>query len=136
MRFEVAPTANDAWNAGEFPVPLFRKFADLGIWERGIPETGSTSPAPTSMLNGFLGLEMMRVDASTGIGFNVHGHLAMDTIANLGSPEQRRRWLPAMAHGDSIGAFAMTEPHGARGLWSHRRRAVHTRQIVHHRPNA
>ena len=42
----------------------------------------------------------------------VHNGLAMGSIVNLGSEEQRRRWLPGMLSLDRIGCFALTEPHG------------------------
>jgi alkylation response protein AidB-like acyl-CoA dehydrogenase len=44
----------------------------------------------------------------------VHSFLAMQTIGMLGSEEQKRRWLPAMARLEKIGAFALTEAdHGS-----------------------
>ena len=44
----------------------------------------------------------------------MHSNLAMQSIAMLGSEEQKQRWLPAMADLDAIGAFALTEPdHGS-----------------------
>ena len=46
--------------------------------------------------------------------FGVHSGLAMNSIALLGSEEQKQRWLPPMARMEKIGAFALTEPdHGS-----------------------
>ena len=60
-------------------------------------------------------MEWARADGSMGTFYGVHSNLAMQSIAMLGSEEQKQRWLPAMADLDAIGAFALTEPdHGSR----------------------
>ncbi|MCY1138416.1 acyl-CoA dehydrogenase family protein [Actinoplanes sp. Pm04-4] len=100
---EVVPIANDCWQRAEFPTQLIKKYADLGIAGR----EGSSS-----LLNGWLALEMARADASMATFYGVHAGLAMGSITMCGSPEQRERWLPAMATFDQVGAFALTEPTG------------------------
>jgi glutaryl-CoA dehydrogenase len=99
---EVVPIANDCWSRAEFPVQLIKGYADLGIAGR---------PA-SSLLSGWIALEMAHADPSMATFFGVHAGLAMGSIATCGSPEQRERWLPAMAAFDQIGAFALTEPTG------------------------
>ena len=62
-------------------------------------------------------MELARCDGSVNTVFGVHSGLAMGSIAKLGSPEQKVRWLPAMARLEKIGAFALTEPdHGSDSL--------------------
>ncbi|WP_250037959.1 acyl-CoA dehydrogenase family protein [Paractinoplanes maris] len=100
---EVVPIANDCWQRADFPTPLIKKYADLGIAGR----EGSSS-----LLNGWLALEMARADASMATFYGVHAGLAMGSITMCGSPEQRERWLPAMTAFDQVGAFALTEPTG------------------------
>jgi glutaryl-CoA dehydrogenase len=46
----------------------------------------------------------------------VHGGLAMGSVYLCGSEEQKRRWLPAMARMERIGAFALTEPEVGSGV--------------------
>ncbi|MEU4237399.1 acyl-CoA dehydrogenase family protein [Actinoplanes sp. NPDC026619] len=99
---EVAPIANDQWSRALFPMELIKRYADLDI--AGKP--GS------SLLNGWLALEMARVDASMATFYGVHSGLAMGSIRACGSAEQQERWLPPMAAFDQVGAFALTEPTG------------------------
>jgi glutaryl-CoA dehydrogenase len=66
----------------------------------------------SSLLSGWLALEMAHADPSMATFYGVHSGLAMGSIAGLGSPEQRQRWLPSMAAFSSLGAFALTEPTG------------------------
>src|SRR5438128_9331282 len=63
---------------------------------------------------GLVAAELARADGSIGTFNGVHSFLAMQSIAMLGSEEQRERWLPSMARLETIGAFGLTEPrHGS-----------------------
>jgi glutaryl-CoA dehydrogenase len=69
------------------------------------------------MATGLVGMELARGDGSISTFYGVHSSLAMGSIAMLGSAAQKRRWLPAMAALEKIGAFALTEPdHGSDSL--------------------
>jgi glutaryl-CoA dehydrogenase len=105
MNEEVAPIADRAWGAAEFPHDLVPRFAALDV--AGLAQRGARS-----LLTGFVTLEMNRVDPSLATFFGVHTGLAMGSIAACGSDEQRDRWLPAMAKMTSLGAFGLTEPDG------------------------
>ncbi|MGI5162923.1 acyl-CoA dehydrogenase family protein [Spirillospora sp. CA-253888] len=107
---EVAPIADDCWARAEFPFHLIEKFGALNVAGLGYEEC--PGEVPSSMLTGFLALEMARADPSISTFFGVHTGLAMGSIGACGSPEQRERWLPAMGRMEKIGAFALTEPHG------------------------
>ena len=102
LRAEVVPIANDCWARAEFPHQLIKGYADLGI----------AGTNPSSLLSGWIALEMAHADASMATFFGVHSGLAMGSIASCGSDEQKERWLPAMARFEQIGAFALTEPTG------------------------
>ncbi|GAA2839385.1 acyl-CoA dehydrogenase family protein [Crossiella cryophila] len=102
---EVAPIANAAWAAAEFPHDLVKGFAELDI-------AGLAYRGERSLLTGFLAMEMNRVDPSLATFFGVHSGLAMGSVNRCGSEEQKQRWLPAMARMEQIGAFALTEPEG------------------------
>ncbi|HEY0530763.1 MAG TPA: acyl-CoA dehydrogenase family protein [Actinoplanes sp.] len=99
---EVTPIANDHWARASFPSELIKRYAGLDI-------AGS---AHSSLLKGWLALEMAHADASMATFYGVHSGLAMGSIRTCGSAEQQERWLPAMASFDTIGAFALTEPTG------------------------
>jgi glutaryl-CoA dehydrogenase len=110
LQTEVIPSANDWWARAEFPTDLVKGYAELGIAGLSYPE--GPLPRPSSLLSGFLALEMGHADPSLATFFGVHTGLAMGSIVACGSPEQRDRWLPAMSRMEQIGAFALTEPEG------------------------
>jgi len=109
---EVLPVINGYWERAEFPWPLVTKLASLGVIGDGIE--GHGCPPMSPIATGLVHMELNRGDGSLGTFVGVQAGLAMRSIAMLGSPEQKERWLPAMARLDAIGAFAMTEPlHGS-----------------------
>jgi glutaryl-CoA dehydrogenase len=109
---EVQPTINDYWEQAEFPWPLIEKLATVGIVGDGIPGYGCPDMDPMSA--GLIAMEMARGDGSMATFLVVHGGLAMRSIFEHGSEEQKQRWLPPMARLEKIGAFALTEPdHGS-----------------------
>ncbi|MEU3459575.1 acyl-CoA dehydrogenase family protein [Streptomyces sp. NPDC006733] len=110
LQKEVAPHANDWWGRAAFPHHLIPRYAELDI--AGLPYEECHGTPVSNLLTGFIALEMARVDASMATFYGVHSGLAMGSIARCGSPEQRRRWLPAMGRMEQIGAFALTEPQG------------------------
>ncbi|WP_158863957.1 acyl-CoA dehydrogenase family protein [Leifsonia sp. AG29] len=56
--------------------------------------------------------ELEAADSGWRTFVSVQGSLAMSAISKYGSDEQRAEWLPAMARGERIGCFALTEPDG------------------------
>jgi glutaryl-CoA dehydrogenase len=108
----VLPTINDYWERAEFPYPLVEKLAGLGIIGDGIQGYGCAPMSPIAC--GLIHMELNRGDGSLGTFLGVQAGLAMQSIAMLGSEEQKQRWLPDMAQLRKIGAFALTEPdHGS-----------------------
>ncbi|WP_089955317.1 acyl-CoA dehydrogenase family protein [Lentzea xinjiangensis] len=112
MTTEIKPLVNEYWAKGEFPHELIAKFRGAGLTALPYEGYGEHPAAVSNLLTGMLAMEMTRTDASVATFFGVHNGLAMYSIHSGGSPEQRDRWLPAMAAMDKIGAFAMTEPLG------------------------
>ena len=109
---EVLPVINGYWERAEFPRPLIEKMAGLGIVGDGI--VGYGCPPMSPIASGLVHLELNRGDGSLGTFLGVQAGLAMQSIAMLGSEEQKQRWLPPMAELQAIGAFALTEPaHGS-----------------------
>ncbi len=109
---EVIPIINDYWEHAEFPFELIPKIAALGIAGGSIQGYGCPGMSVTAA--GLIALELARGDASICTFFGVHSGLAMNSLAMLGSEEQKQRWLPAMARMEKIGAFGLTEPqHGS-----------------------
>ncbi|MDL4817105.1 acyl-CoA dehydrogenase family protein [Actinomadura opuntiae] len=110
LESKVAPIANDCWARAEFPFDLVPQYGELGV--AGLAYDECPGEKPSSLLAGFLAMDMARVDPSMATFFGVHTGLAMGSIGRCGSPEQRERWLPAMARMEKVGAFALTEPEG------------------------
>ena len=109
---EVTPVINGYWERAEFPFELVPKIAALQL--AGGTVEGYGCPGMSATAAGLVSMEWARADGSVGTFFGVHSNLAMQSIALLGSEEQKQRWLPAMADLDAIGAFALTEPdHGS-----------------------
>ena len=109
----VLPIVNSYWQRGEFPFELIPKIAAMNIvGDHNMREHGSR--AMTAVGAGLVMMELSRIDTSVATFFAVHLGLAMQSINLLGSEEQKRRYLPAMARLEKIGAFALTEPdHGS-----------------------
>ncbi|MGY2065329.1 acyl-CoA dehydrogenase family protein [Blastococcus sp. SYSU DS0619] len=110
LQTEVKPRVNEHWEAATFPMDLIPRFAEAGLVGRSYDTEGS--PRGSRLFTGFIALETSRVDPSMATFLGVHNGLAMGSIVNLGSEEQKRRWLPGMLALEKIGCFALTEPHG------------------------
>ena len=109
---EVVPVVGSYWERAEICWPLIRRLPELGIVGEDIKGYGCAGMSP--MACRLVTMELHRGDGSLGVAFGVHAGLAMQSVAMLGSEEQKERWLPAMATMDKIGAFALTEPdHGS-----------------------
>ncbi|HET6938449.1 MAG TPA: acyl-CoA dehydrogenase family protein, partial [Nocardioides sp.] len=109
---EVLPVINDYWERAEFPRELVGRLGELGLVGDGIEGYGCPPMSPIA--TGLVHLELNRGDGSLGTFLGVQAGLAMQSIAMLGSEEQKERWLPRMAAVEALGAFALTEPeHGS-----------------------
>ncbi|HTX45821.1 MAG TPA: acyl-CoA dehydrogenase family protein [Solirubrobacteraceae bacterium] len=109
---EVLPVIGDYWERAEVPLELIRRLGELGLVGDGIEFPGVPQMSPIAA--GLVNMELNRGDGSIGTALGVQAGLAMRSIAMLGSEEQKREWLPAMARMEKLGAFALTEPeHGS-----------------------
>jgi glutaryl-CoA dehydrogenase len=109
---QVLPVINGYWERAEFPWPLVKQLAKLEIVGDGIRGYGCPPMSPIAA--GLVNMELNRGDGSLGTFLGVQAGLAMQSIAMLGSEEQKHRWLPRMATLEKLGAFALTEPlHGS-----------------------
>jgi glutaryl-CoA dehydrogenase len=110
LQEEVRPRVNDSWESATFPMDLIPRFAEQGLVGRSYDLAGS--PRASRLFTGFISLEASRVDPSMATFLGVHNGLAMGSVVELGSEEQRQRWLPGMLALRTVGCFALTEPHG------------------------
>ena len=108
---EVLPVINGYWERAEFPA-AGRNWPG---WKSSATESrGGGTVTMSPIASGLIHLELNRGDGSLGTFLGVQAGLAMQSIALLGSQEQKQHWLPAMARLEKLGAFALTEPlHGS-----------------------
>ena len=108
MRTKVAPIVNKNWAEASFPFEVIPGFRDLNI--AGVGLNGYGAAGGSTLLTGFIAMEIAKVDSSMCTFWGVHGGLAMGSIYLCGSEEQKQKWLPRMGKMELIGAFALTEP--------------------------
>jgi alkylation response protein AidB-like acyl-CoA dehydrogenase len=106
---EVGPNAAEWDRKHGFPRELLGKLADVGLLGVCIPE--EYGGAGADFLSYMLVLEeLSRADAGVGVTVAVHTSAVTLPILTFGTDEQRSRFVPALARGEAIGAFALTEP--------------------------
>jgi glutaryl-CoA dehydrogenase (non-decarboxylating) len=88
---------------------MLEKMAEAGILGIAIPEQYGGSGTDYISL-GIACEELERADTSARVVMSVHSGLHCLTILQWGTEEQRQRWLPALAKGERVGAFGLTEP--------------------------
>jgi glutaryl-CoA dehydrogenase len=124
MENEVAPVITKYWTRAEFPFELIPGYVALGV--AGAGYNGYGCEGRGALVDGFVMLELARIDCSIATFHGVHSGLAMGSIYLCGSEEQKRHWLPLMQCCEKIGAFGLTEPEvgsgAARGLTTSARR--------------
>ena len=108
-RNEVAPRAAAYDESGEFPYPLVKGMADLGLF--ALPFSEEIGGAGGDFVSYCLALEeIARADASLAITLEAAVSLGISPIAFFGTAAQRDRWLPPLLAGDRLWAFGLTEP--------------------------
>src|SRR5213078_1561390 len=105
-----------------FPRELFSKLAELGLMGACVPE--EYGGAGTDFVSYVLALEeLSRADAGVGVTVAVHTSAVTLPLLTFGTDEQRSRFVPPLARGELIGAFALTEPESGSDAGSLRTRA-------------
>jgi glutaryl-CoA dehydrogenase len=108
METAVAPIITKHWAEDSFPPEVVTGMRDLKI--SGAGYSGYDCAGGSTLLAGFIAMEIARVDCSCATFFGVHSGLSMGSIYLCGSEEQKQKWLPPMARLEKIGSFALTEP--------------------------
>jgi alkylation response protein AidB-like acyl-CoA dehydrogenase len=105
---EIEPYAAQWDREHHFPKELFGKLAELGLMGVCVPE--EYGGAGADFLSYILVLEeISRADAGVGVTVGVHTSAVTLPILSFGTDEQRARFVPPLARGEVIGAFALTE---------------------------
>ena len=104
------PKMREAFEQHVFPRELIAEVAELGLLGSSIE--GYDCAGLNSICYGLICQELERADSGLRSFVSVQSSLVMYPIHAFGSEEQKQRWLPAMARGEAIGCFGLTEPQG------------------------
>jgi butyryl-CoA dehydrogenase len=119
---EIVPNAGSWDRQHRFPAELFPKLAEVGLMGVCVPE--EYGGAGADFLSYILVLEeLSRADAGVGVTVAVHTSATTLPILTFGSEEQKARFVPPLARGEQIGAFALTESGSGSDAGSLRTRA-------------
>ena len=106
---EVKPLAQEVDEEERFPRETVEKMARYGFM--GIPVPKEYGGQGCDVLTYAMCVEeLSKVCGTTGVIVSAHTSLCIDPILTFGSPEQKEKYLPALAKGEKIGAFGLTEP--------------------------
>ncbi|MDQ3864874.1 MAG: acyl-CoA dehydrogenase family protein, partial [Actinomycetota bacterium] len=106
---EVIPEAADYWDRAQFPFELLPGLGGLGLMGATLPEEYGCA-GWNNVAYGLAIAELARGSGSLATFLHVQSGLAMTAINELGSEEQKLRWLGPMAKCEKIGCFGLTEP--------------------------
>ncbi len=107
---QAIPVMREAFEQHRFPRELVSQVAELGLL--GSSLEGYDCAGMNSICYGLICQELERADSGLRSFVSVQSSLVMFPIHAYGSEEQKQRWLPAMARGEAIGCFGLTEPQG------------------------
>jgi len=93
---------------GSFPMELVPQLAELGLFGANLQGYGCAGM--NNVAYGLVMQELERGDSGLRSFASVQGSLVMYPIHAFGSDVQKERWLPALASGEAIGCFGLTEP--------------------------
>jgi len=120
---EIAPVAAELDQKEEYPTKILEKMAKLGFLGVIIPQeyggAGLDTISYAIIIEG-----ISRKCASTGVITSVHNSLVAYPIMKYGTEEQKKKYLPILAKGQEIGAFAATEPSAGSDLGAMKTTAV------------
>ncbi len=98
------------WDENQiFPIGLFEKMGELGLMGILVPQeyggAGLSYPEYVTALT-----EISSIDGSIGLSMAAHNSLCTNHILTFGNEHQKQKYLPGLASGKQIGAWALTEP--------------------------
>lgn len=106
----VLPIIADCFEEGRFPMDLVAQMAEMGVFGPTFEDYGCAGVS--NVAYGLIMQELERGDSGVRSFASVQSGLCMYPIHRYGSAAQKERWLPAMARGEKIGCYGLTEPDG------------------------
>lgn len=106
---EVAKGAAQRDHEAAMPDQLRAQLAELGLFGIIIPaEFGGAGMG--TIASSIVVEEVSKACAGTGVLLSAHGSLCVDPILRLGTTEQKKKYLPGLASGQTVGCLSLTEP--------------------------
>ncbi|MEW5764204.1 MAG: acyl-CoA dehydrogenase family protein [Acidobacteriota bacterium] len=119
----VLPVIARHYQEGTFPMDLVPEMASLGLFGATLPEAYGGAGL-NSVAGGLIMQELERGDSALRSFASVQSSLVMFPIYAYGTEEQKRRYLPALARGERVGCYGLTEPDAGSDPGSMRTRAL------------
>ena len=104
---EISPIIEEHFERGEFPNDLIPKIAKMGFLGINLPKEDGCG-GMNNIIYGLVCQEIERGDSGIRSFISVQNSLVMYPIHTYGSESQKKKWLPSLANGDSIGCFGLT----------------------------
>ncbi len=106
---EIVPNASELMETARFPLDIMKKAGDISLMGMTIPQKYGGSGM--DRVSYCLALEeLARGNAGIGLTIEAHNSLAVAHIYENGNEEQREKYVPKLAQGEHLGAWALTEP--------------------------
>jgi alkylation response protein AidB-like acyl-CoA dehydrogenase len=112
----VVPHVEDYAEHKAIPREFWVEGAKFGFWGLEIPEEYGGVGAGDYRFNAVLFEELNKVNAALGSCAGIHADITAPYLVELGTEEQKQRWLPGVAAGEILLAIGMTEPSGGSDL--------------------
>src|SRR3989338_587042 len=106
---EIKPYAADVDEQQKFPEEQIKKLSKLGVMGMSIPKKYGGAELD-NVSQTIIMEELSRACNATAVTMGAHASLACYPMVNHGTDEQKERFLPKLASGEYLGAFALTEP--------------------------
>lgn len=132
---EIAPVAAEYDQSGEFPLANIQKMGELGLMGIEVPEAYGGSGLDT-VGYALAMIEVCAADAAHGTIMSVNNSLFCNGLLKYGSEEQKQKYVRAIASGEEIGAYALTEPQSGSDAANMRSRAILSEDGGHYVINA
>ena len=107
-RDEIAPRVTEAEESETFPVEIFRKWGDLGLFGLRYPEADGGA-GMDKVADCIVREELSSVAQSFATAWSAHSHLSLWPIWRAGTSEQKERYFRPGLEGKHIGAFALSD---------------------------
>lgn len=106
---EITPEIERMEAEDRFPIEVIDKMGELGLM--GIPISEDYGGSGMDYISYIIAInEISKVSASVGVVLSVHTSVGTNPILYFGNDEQKEKYLPKLASGEYLGAFALTEP--------------------------